>query len=112
MPIKLSQYTPNDHLPIYYGKHDTMQYVSTQDMSEKLNLKYTKHVQSVMGTLLYHSRSIEGTMILGLNDIGTEQGSSTAKIQQQAKRLMDYVATYPDAYINIYASGMLLSVDC
>ena len=51
-------------------------------------------------------------MILGLNDIGTEQGSSTAKIQQQAKRLMDYVATYPDAYINIYASGMLLSVDC
>ena len=50
-------------------------------------------------------------MLPSLNDISSQQAKPTAITQAKVERLMDYAATYPDAYLRYYASDMKLNID-
>ena len=50
-------------------------------------------------------------MLPALNTIGTEQAKRTKQTEQKCHRLLDYAATYPNAFIRYHASDMVLHVD-
>ena len=80
----------------------------TSPLLDKNGIKF---VQQVVGSLLYYARAIDGSMLPALNTIGTEQAKPTKQTEQKCHRLLDYAATYPDAFIRYHASDMVLHVD-
>jgi hypothetical protein len=45
-----------------------------------------------------------------LNDIATEQTKATEKTQATTSKILDYLATHPDATIRYHASNMILHI--
>ena len=105
------QYSPHAHVPIQYATKNTRQYATAPDTSPLLNPKETKYIQSVTGSMLYYGRALDHTILPALNEIASEQSSPTQSTKGKAQQLMDYVATYPNAYIRYYASDMILNID-
>jgi hypothetical protein len=87
------------------------QAATSEDTSPYLDKTETRWTQSVVGTFLYYARCVDPTISTAINNISMSQSQPTTKTRQQCKRLMDYVATYPDAYIRYHSSNMILSVD-
>ena len=46
-----------------------------------------------------------------MNTIETEQATPTRKTEEKCKRLLNYVATYPNAFIRYHTSEMVLHID-
>ena len=63
------------------------------------------------GSFLYYGRALDSTILPALNEIASAQAQPTEKTKQQAQQLMDYLATYPKAYIRYHASDMILNID-
>ena len=111
VPPTSPQYSPHAHIPIKYGQTGQQQYAEEADHSTLLSPKETQHVQSTTGSFLYYGRAIDYTILPALNDIASMQAHPTERTKQKAKRLMDYLHTYTNAYIRYYASDMVLHVD-
>jgi hypothetical protein len=47
------------------------------DKSKKLDTKEIRCVQSVVGLILYHSRALDSTTMVVLNELGGEQAKAT-----------------------------------
>ena len=107
---KKPEHSPHAHVPIQYGIK-TRQYAVNQCDSPLLDKKGIKYVQQVVGSLLYYARALDGTMLPALNTIGSEQAKPTESTKNKCKKLLDYAATYPNAYIRYHASDMVLHVD-
>ena len=110
LPPKL-QHSPHQHTPIQYGSKGTRQYAKNEDTSALLDKKGIKFVQSVTGSLLYYARAIDGTMLPALNEIASQQAKPTVQTKFKCLRLLDYAATYQNAFVRFYASDMVLTVD-
>ena len=110
-PSSSPQYSPQHHHPINYSSKGTTQFAMQPDASPLLSPNETKWVQSVVGSFLYYSRALDSTLLTALNHIGTTQANPTQLTKQDCTRLMDYVSTYPDAYIRFHASKMILHID-
>ena len=108
---KRIQYSPHEYLPIHYGKHNATQYASSTDTSPTLPITDTRYIQSVVGSFLYYSRAMDSTILPTLNTLSSQQAAPTKTTMDKAQRLMDYAATYPDAYLRYYASNMVLHCD-
>ena len=65
------KYSPHEHFPINYGKHDATQYTTTPDNKPTLSPYGTKYIQSVTETFLYYARALDTTMIPALNNISS-----------------------------------------
>ena len=105
------QYSPYEHFPINYGKHDATQYIIPPNNKPALSPTGMKYIQSVTGTFLYYTRALNATMLPALNDISSQKFKPTASTQAKVERLMDYAATCPDVYLRYYASDMKLNID-
>ena len=105
------QYSPHAHIPIQYATKNTRQYATAPDTSPLLNPIETKYIQSVTGSFLYYGCVLDFTILPALNEIASAQAQPTEKTKQQAQQLMDYLATYPKAYIRYHASDMILNID-
>ena len=70
-----------------------------------------KHVQQVVGSLLYYDRALDGTMLPVLNTIGSEYVKPTQQTEKKCKRLLDHAATYSNTFIRYYTRDMVLHVD-
>ena len=68
-------------------------------------------MQTVVGMFLYYARALDNTMLVGLNDIGTQQAEPTTNVMNKVQQLLDYAHTYSQVYIRFYASDMQLHVD-
>ena len=71
------QSSPHAHLPIIYEKAGQKKYTTSPDTPQLLTLQEITQVQSVLGTLLYYTRAIGGTMLTAINDIRTQQAEPT-----------------------------------
>ena len=105
------QYSPHEYIPIKYSVKGDRQYMQQPDTSAILNNEDTKWVQSAIGSLLYYGRALDNTILPALNQLGTEQALPTSTTKKKLSRLLDYVATYPNAQLRFYASDMLLAID-
>ena len=50
-------------------------------------------------------------MLPALNELSREQSKPTEQTRTKAHQLIDYAATYPNAYVRYHASDMILNVD-
>jgi len=110
-PKTTPQYSPHEPINIQYAKKNTTQYATSPDTSQLLNQKDTKYIQSVTGSFLYYGRAIDYTILPTINDIASEQANPTINTKQKAQILMDYLHTYPNAYLRYHASDMILHID-
>ena len=104
------QYSPQHHNPVNYS-NKSPQAATSEDNTPYLDQIETRLTQSVVGTFLYYARCVDLTISTAINDISMSQSQPTTNTRKQCKRLMDYVATYPDAYIRYHSSNMILSDD-
>ena len=107
-PPSRPEYLPHAWNAPTYGSRQ--QYV-THVTSELLDAKDTKRVQEVLGTLLYYARAIDCTLVPSIGSIATDQSCATKLTMVAITKLLNHVATYPDASITYHASGMQLYVE-
>jgi hypothetical protein len=67
-------------------------------------------IQKVTGSILYYARAVDPTVLIPLNVIATEQTKATKKTQAATNKLLDYLATHPDATIRSHASDMVFHI--
>ena len=103
------QYSPHQHVPIKFGAK--RQYAIEDDNTTLLDKNGIKYVQQVVGSLLYYARAIDSTILPALNTIGSEQAKPKQNTKKKCVRLLDYVATYPNAFLRFHSSDMQLIVN-
>jgi hypothetical protein len=97
------EYSPHSWAVSVYGSR---QQFATQDNSPALDLKDSKRVQEVPGTLVYYGRAV--TTICS---IATQQARATTAMMTAITKLLNYCATNPDAIVRFSASDMTLYVE-
>ena len=103
------QHSPHKWIAPTYGAK--VQYSPNATATPKLDKRVITRVQSISGTFIYISCNVNPTMLVALNEIGSEQASPTTYTIKKTKMLMDYAATQPDAIIGFHASNMCLHID-
>ena len=69
-----------------------------------------KHTKQVIGSLLFYVRAVDHTIPMTLNDITASQTKATKETERHMTKLLNYVATYPDATITFKAKRMKLII--
>ena len=71
-----------------------------------------RHVQQVVGSILYYARAVDFTALTALTTLGSEQAQATAQTLKSTKHLFDYLATHPNANLRYMTtkSNVLLIV--
>ena len=88
---KIPHYAP--HLwtvPTYVKRLKMAPY---HDNSKIIDNKYTKQIQSILGTMLYYARSVDPTMLQAINEISRVQSKPTRDTEEKARMLLYYAAT-------------------
>ena len=81
------------------------------DTSPFLSPSDTRWAQSIVGTFLYYARALDCTLVTALNDISRQQAQPTENVRKKCQQILDYVATYPNAYTRYHSSNMILNID-
>jgi hypothetical protein len=92
--------------PVYGAKT----HYATKDETPPLMATQCITIQKVTGSVLYYSRAMDPTVLMKLNDIATEQTKVTEKTEAATNKLLDDLATHPDATIRYHASDMTLHI--
>jgi hypothetical protein len=69
-----------------------------------------KHIQRIIGIILYYIRAVDLTVLMALSTIASEQLRGTEFTMTKTKQLLDYLATHPDAKVRFHASDMTLNI--
>ena len=78
------------------------------DESPRLADAEAKVIQEVVGVFLYYARAVDPTMLPQTNKIASEQAKPTKHVQDQAIRLLQYAAAFPDNALVFHKSKMHL----
>ena len=87
-----------------------IQYTAAPDTTPLLPPHRKKRIQQIVGSLLYYARAVDNTILMAVNDIGAQQANATESTEKQAHKLLNYLATHPNASITYKASAMKLRV--
>ena len=82
-----------------------------EDDSARLNAAGVLRVQRIVGSILYYARALDTPLLPVLTEIGSNQAKETEETLAATKKLLDFVATFPDACICYIASAMCLWID-
>lgn len=107
------QHAPYKSAPIQYGEKVQLAQSdkSSPEHSPTLSADKIKHIQQIVGTLLYYSRAVDPTLAAALSTIASQQSHGTQAVMDACHQLLDYVATHPNATIRYCASDMILALD-
>ena len=107
---KLTKHQSQLHqwIPPQYGQK--IQFAHEPAPSPYLYSKDTTCIQQIVGTLLYYARAVDPTMLPAINDISSQQSTSTEITANHLWQLLDYAASNPDATIRYTASDMALHI--
>jgi hypothetical protein len=100
------QNSPHPHAIPQYGAKT--QYAESQDEAPLLNKEDTKHVQAVMGTLLYYVLAVDSIILTALSSLATTQAKPMQKSMEKVKQMLDYCASQEEAIITYTKSKMIL----
>jgi len=101
------QHTPYKTTTIQYGAK--VQRVE-KDKSPPLMPEQIKHVQKIVGTLLYYGHMVDSTLLIALSTIAARQFNGTQAVAEACHQLLDYVAMHPDAGICYHACDMIVAI--
>ncbi len=79
------------------------------DTSPHLSNANIKHVQHIIGSILYYACAVDLTVLMPLSTIASKQAKGTQQTMAKSKQLLDYLATHPDAMVCFHASDMILN---
>ena len=97
---KLSpQYSSHQHTGFKYCTLETRQYEMAPDETPTLSKQDTTFVKYRVGPFYYYCISLDCTILPVLNETSLQQSKPTQQTKEKCQILMDYLATYPDAYI-------------
>ena len=91
-----------------YGR--SIQYSDPEDSSDLLPPSDCNLVQQILGTFFNYDISLYNTLLVVLNYISLEQSKATDNTSKKITKLLNYLATHPEAVIKYHASGMQLYV--
>ena len=106
---KKPQHQPHAHVAPKYGA--TVQYAKEEDTADPATKEEKKYIQQVLGTFLYYARMVDGTMLVALSAIASEQATPTKNTLKKIAQFLDYAATNPDAVLTYHRSDMILNVE-
>ena len=86
------------------------QFSDPVNQSPRLPLSDIKHVQTVVGTLLYYAFAVDNTILVALDDLASEQTQGTQKILDSITQLLKYAATHPNSTIRYRKINMVLHI--
>ena len=101
------QHLPHAYCKIIYGA--THQLISDDDTSEHLDEKCVKHIQGIIGSLLYYVHAVDNILLATLSTISSQQATATVNTEKAVNQLLNYVATYPKCGTTYQASTMVLA---
>ena len=64
-------------------------------------------MQQVIGGCLYYERAVDYTILMALSAISSEQVAATENTEIKVLKLLNYLATHPEAKIRFHASDMI-----
>ena len=102
------QDAPYPAAPRIYGA--AAQAPSPDDDSPEATEGEIKHIQQVVGTILYYARAVDITVLMALSTIASEQATATKTTIKNMQQMLDYLAWHPDATIRFVASEMVLNI--
>jgi hypothetical protein len=88
-----------------YGQKSQL---ATADHTALLDAAGTKHVQEIVGVLLYYARAVDPTMLCAVSKIGSAQAKPTRAVLHAARHILEYAACHPNASITYRESDMRL----
>ena len=89
---------------------NALQKPAEEDTTKHLDEHGIQEIQQIVGAILYYSRAIYCTVGVVLSTIASKKIKVTNKTTQQARFLLDYLFTHPDAKMKFYASYMILNI--
>ena len=95
---KRPQYAPHRWTVPAYVKRLHM--APDPDEINILDKKITNRIQFIVGTFLYYARSVDPTLLRAINEISRVQSKLTRDTKEKSIMLLDYEATYPNAFIH------------
>jgi hypothetical protein len=104
---KHPQQTPSRYGTLIYGAKT--QY-TMEDETPPLAATQCLTIQKANGSVLYYARAVDPTVLMPLNDTAAEHTKATEKTQAATNKILDYLATHPDATIRYHASDMILHI--
>ena len=102
------EHNPHVHKPPTCGKQT--QYAEPPDTSTLLSPQRKRRIQQIVGSLLYYARAVDNTILMAFNDLSPQQANSTITTKAHAHKLLNYLATHPDASVTFKPSNMVLQV--
>ena len=102
------EYSPHTCAPIQYGQK--IKYADPLETAEYLSNKETNLVQQVCGNFFNYAISIDNTILPALSDISSEQSKATTNTAKQVAKILNYLASDPQAEIQYRESGMQLAI--
>jgi hypothetical protein len=102
------QHCPYTSQPGQYGSK--AQWPLPLDTSPPLMDAGIKHIQWVIGSILYYARAVDLTVLMALSTISSKQAHGTENMIQKTKQLLDYLATHLDGTVQFHASDMILNI--
>jgi hypothetical protein len=100
--------TPSTYAPRNYKNPGAQ--TATIDDTPLATLAQKKELQSVIGTLLYYSRTVDPSILTAVHELGSVQANPTIKDMLKMERLLQYLSTHRNHGIRYYASNMQLQV--
>jgi hypothetical protein len=76
----------------------------------KLDSKGIKHVQEIVGSILYYAQAVDMMVLKALSSIAVEQMNATDKMMARCTQLLDYLSHNANAKVRFYASDMILNI--
>ncbi len=100
-----SPYTPQQR---QYGSNAQQPLpIDTSPLLSDVNIK---HIQRVIGSILYYVHAIDLTVLMALSTTASKQAHGTKNTMQKNKQLLDYLATHSDATVQFQVSDMILNI--
>jgi hypothetical protein len=83
------------------------QFVNEATPSPALSDKNVNKLQQLTGTLLYHARAVDPTVIMPINVLESEQSNATEVTADKVIKLLNYCNTHLETKIRYHASDMI-----
>ncbi len=105
---KRKKNSPHKHVAPIYGTW--AQYVEPENPSPLLSKSEKTYIQAVVGTLLYHARAVDSTILTTLNAIAIQQAAPTQATLEEIQQVLDYCASQEEAILTYHKSSMILAI--
>ncbi len=94
------------------GKYNSSIYLHIQyvkeDKSPLLTPTQRTEIQAIVGTLLYHARTVDRSLLPIANETASQQANLTQKVLIAANCVLSYASARQDNSITYYSCDMLL----